>query len=148
MLFWGTMLSFFLNSVLINCTWSYKNYSKFKLDYIKKGDEMNSARWQIWQNVWMKHCYRGHLSCPGEETILSWQLLLFHQRSQVWSQSCSTKPHGQIFFPLRHQKVVSVSLLKCQLVVYFFIPFTCSHKLTKRQQSLEVKEGIAGSVSL
>lgn len=39
-------------------------------------------------------------------------------------------------------------LIKMPTGCLFLYPIHCSHKLTTRQQSLEVKEGIAGSVSL
>lgn len=83
---------------------------------------MNSSRRQIWQNIRMKKFYLGHLfhvqiSTPFSVGGAACTLPISNHRFGV---SHAVQSHiVRVFFLMQHDKVVSISLLKCQLVVYF-----------------------------
>lgn len=94
---------------------------------------MNSARWQVLQNIRMKKIrLRALFSCPDVNTIFTWQLIFFPYALRGLESVMQVQSHTvQVFFLMHHKKVVFCFLIKMLTgCLFFFIPFICSHKLT------------------
>ena len=117
---------------MIDCTWSYKNYFKFKLDYIKKGEmkwtQLDDRSGKIWEwnnsmsgTYFMSRCkYHFQLTAYILPTAITGSESLMQYKATQSNLLSDATQKRRFYFLV---KMPNGCLVLC-------IPFICSHKLT------------------